>query len=177
MTADPSRTTEAALVLASCSGDSGAFAELVRRRQGSVRRLLRQLCADASLADDLAQEVFVRAWTSLATVKRPAALGGWLRQVAITTYLQQRRRPSLETSSLDEVGEDREPSREDPARIDLLRALASLSPGERLCVTLFHAEGMSHSEIAAACGLRLGTVKSHVLRGTRRLRARMEVEA
>ncbi len=54
--------------------------------------------------------------------------------------------------------------------IDLERALARLGPAERLCVVLAHGEGMTHAEIAEATRLPLGTVKSHVLRGTLKLK-------
>ena len=60
------------------------------------------------------------------------------------------------------------------AKIDLERALARLSDAERLCVTLNHGEGLSHSEIVDMTGLPLGTVKSHVLRGTEKLRRMLE---
>ena len=56
------------------------------------------------------------------------------------------------------------------AGIDLERALKRLSPAERLCVVLAHGEGMTHTEIAEATRLPLGTVKSHVLRGSERLK-------
>jgi RNA polymerase sigma-70 factor (ECF subfamily) len=56
------------------------------------------------------------------------------------------------------------------AGVDLERALARLGPAERLCVVLAHGEGMTHTEIAATTNLPLGTVKSHVLRGSEKLR-------
>ncbi len=63
------------------------------------------------------------------------------------------------------------------AKIDLERALARLSDAERLCVTLNHGEGLSHSEIVDVTGLPLGTVKSHVNRGTEKLRRILEAVA
>ena len=58
-------------------GDMPAFEELVRRRQQQLRQLLRRLCNDASLADDLCQETFVRAWQSLPSLRVNAAF--WFR--------------------------------------------------------------------------------------------------
>ena len=55
-------------------------------------------------------------------------------------------------------------------QLDLDRALAMLTPAERLCIVLAYSEGMSHGEISAAAALPLGTVKSHVRRGAQRLR-------
>ncbi len=63
------------------------------------------------------------------------------------------------------------------ARLDVAAALEQLRPAERLCVVLAHAEEMSHSEIAAVTGLPLGTVKSHVTRGTVKLRRWMGADA
>ena len=63
-----------------------AFAELVRRRQATVRGLLRKLSRDAALADDLAQETFVQAWRTLAQLRNAGAFGGWLKQVAVRVW-------------------------------------------------------------------------------------------
>ena len=77
-----------------------------------------------------------------------------------------------------EVSEDQvEPAGTVPQvalRLDLEQALAKLRAAERLCVTLAYAEGMSHSEIARATGLPLGTAKSHVTRGASKLRRWLE---
>jgi RNA polymerase sigma-70 factor (ECF subfamily) len=68
------------------------------------------------------------------------------------------------------ISEDSLPDAQAGAKIDLEKALAQLSDAERLCVTLNHGEGLSHGEIAEVTGIPLGTVKSHVLRGTDKLR-------
>lgn len=60
--------------------------------------------------------------------------------------------------------------------LDLERALAALRPPERVCIVLAMAEGMSHAEVARATGFPLGTVKSHIARGTAKLRALLEPE-
>src|SRR5690606_18057230 len=57
------QATETSLILLAREGDCAAFTELVRRRQGPVRALLRRLCGAPTLADDLAQQVFLKAWT------------------------------------------------------------------------------------------------------------------
>lgn len=155
-------------------GDDGAFAELVRRRQSWVRTLLRRLCRDAALADDLSQQAFVLAWRKLPQLKAPGAFAGWLRSLAVNLWLQEvrsRRNSALEqTAPLDVVTEPGVADRDPSAAIDLDRVLALLKPAERMCVVLCHAEGMSHAEIATLTGWPLGTVKSHVARGSVRLR-------
>jgi RNA polymerase sigma-70 factor (ECF subfamily) len=156
------------------SGDDGAFTELVRRRQKRVRDMLRRLCGNHALADDLAQKTFVRAWRGIGALRDPGAFGGWLKRVAVNAWLAEKRREPAPIDD-DEDGflaaVDPAPSPErSVASIDLERALTRLGPAERLCVVLAHGEGMTHAEIAEATRLPLGTVKSHVLRGSEKLK-------
>lgn len=166
---------EAAVVVLAMSGDRDAFSELVRRRQSWLRNLLRRLCRDPALADDLAQQVFLRAWRSLPTLRSVAAFGAWLRRLAINTWLAHVRSAPPPMASLDSaelpvpvaVGSTAE-------QLDLDRALAQLSREERMCVVLTYNEGMSHGEISLVTGLPLGTVKSHIRRGAQRLRSLLD---
>jgi RNA polymerase sigma-70 factor (ECF subfamily) len=167
---------EASVVALAISGDDRAFAELVRRRQGMVRELMRRLSGDAAFAEDLAQQAFVQAWRQLKRLRSPGAFGSWLRAIAVNVWLQEARRAParLETaeSELPEPEPDGPPAADLAAsRLDLSRALLRLKPPERVCVVLCYAEGLSHGEIAEATGWPLGTVKSHVTRGAGRLRA------
>lgn len=184
---------EATVTALAISGDDAAYGELVRRRQTQIRGLLRHLCRDAALADDLAQQTFLHAWRRLRTLQVPAALGGWLRKVAISIWLQHIRARGRERSPMHEFGNEvthqpehelgREPTHaerrhmhepwHEPAigeRLDLDRALAELPPAVRLCIVLAYSEGMSHHEISDATDTPLGTVKSHIARGAARLR-------
>lgn len=167
---------EASVVALAAAGDHQAFAELVRRRQGMVRGLMRRLCGDSALAEDLAQQAFVRAWTQLGRLQSPAAFGGWLRAIAVNVWLQEARRAlaKFETPQADPPEPEAEglPAHEQAAaRLDLSRALLRLKTAERICVVLAYAEGLSHGEIAEATGWPLGTVKSNVARGAERLRS------
>lgn len=149
-------------------GDDRAFAELVRRRQGTVRGMLRRLCGDAALADDLAQETFVQAWRTLRQLRNAGAFGGWLKQVAVRVWLQHARKSKLPLEPLEDAGDEAAPHFAD--KLDLERALERLNPSQRLCVVLSYGEGLSHGEIADSTGWPLGTVKSHVVRGGTRLK-------
>lgn len=168
-----SSAAEVAVVTLAAGGDDEAFAELVRRRQSWLRSLLRRLCRDPALADDISQQAFIMAWRKLRQLQSPAAFSGWLRSLAVNLWLQALRvqQPSLtEDGSAPDVAIPA--SQTDPSTaIDLDRLLMLLRPAERICVVLCHAEGMSHAEISAATGWPLGTVKSHVVRGSARLRA------
>ncbi len=96
----------------------------------------------------------------------------------MTTFLMAKRRQKAVFEVIDDASpiadEQSTPEEAAGAKIDLQKALAKLSDAERLCVTLNHGEGLSHSEIVEITGLPLGTVKSHVLRGTEKLRRMLE---
>jgi RNA polymerase sigma-70 factor, ECF subfamily len=160
---------EPSVVALARTGEQAAFAELMRRRQAGLRSMLARLCRNQALADDLAQEAFLQAWRQLPNLKSHDAFGGWLRQIAVNAWLQHRRKRG--EAALDDVQFD-EPWSEPTLgeRMDLLAALQTLAPPVRLCVVLAHSEGMSHGEIAESTSLPLGTVKTHVNRGSARLR-------
>jgi RNA polymerase sigma factor (sigma-70 family) len=165
---------ELSVVMCAIAGDDSAFGELVRRRQGAVRQLFRRLCRDPTLADDLAQQAFLQAWRSIHTVKSPAAFGGWLKRLAVNVWLQKVRAEGhwQHTHDLDALAQEgMQPHLAE--RLDLDSALATLPPDVRLCITLAYAERMSHREICEATGMPLGTVKSHITRGSARLRKRL----
>lgn len=165
---------EESVVARAMNGDDGAFAELVRRRQKRVRDLLRRLCGNHALADDLAQKTFVRAWRGIRALRDPGAFGGWLKRIAVNEWLTEARRAPAPVDDDEDAflaAVDPAPSPERIAGgIGLERALGRLGSAERLCVVLAHGEGMTHVEIAEATQLPLGTVKSHVLRGSEKLK-------
>ena len=159
------------MVALAMSGDDKAFEELVRRRQGAIRRLMRQLRGDWAVADDFAQEAFFQAWRKLRTLRAPGALGGWLRQIGVNVFLRHIRGTDLTIEDSDESASSSMVDKNDPsAQMDLEKALTRLRPVERLCVVLAHGERMSHGEICSATGLPLGTVKTHISRGSAQLR-------
>jgi RNA polymerase sigma-70 factor, ECF subfamily len=165
-------TVVAALAIA---GDDAAYAELVRRRHSQIRALLRRLCRDPALADDLAQQAFLQAWRSIRSIESAGAFGGWLRKIAVNVWLQHARtrsaREGVSAAAMDAPNR-LEPSHEPTIgeQLDLDRVLAQLPADVRLCIVLAYGEQMSHREIAAAADLPLGTVKSHIARGAARLR-------
>lgn len=146
-----------------------AFEELVRRRQASIRNLMRRCCSDITLADDLSQQVFLQVWLKIHTLKQANAFGGWLKRLAISIWLQHLRKNDA-LRDADEFA-DVEDFQSDSASegMDLIHALATLPDAVRLCVVLSYHEGMSHAEIAKLAELPLGTVKSHINRGAARL--------
>jgi RNA polymerase sigma-70 factor, ECF subfamily len=162
---------EIVVVAMARNGDQVAFAELVRRRQSFVRNFLRRLCRDAMLSDDLSQQVFLRAWRTIGSLREPHAYGKWLRTIAINCWLQHQRRSGLRLDSDASFDERAAVVEAHAERIDLDAALSQLPAAVRLCVVLAYHDGMSHREIADATALPVGTVKSHIHRGSARLRA------
>ncbi len=151
------------------SGEREAFAELVRRRQSWIRNLMRRFCGDATLADDLAQQVFLLAWRKIYQLRQAESFGPWLKRLAVSVWLQhQRRHDALhEADEYDERDLIQPPT--NGAGVDLDRALATLPGPVRLCLVLAYHEGLTQGEIADLTELPLGTVKSHIRRGTQRL--------
>ena len=155
-------------------GDRHAFARLVRAHQSRVRLQLRRLArGDAALADDLAQETFVTAWSQLSTWRGQSTVRAWLLGIAWRKS-RSAGRTLFRRMARDNAWADTEalapPAAAAPEdRISLDRAMKQLNPQQRAAVALCLAEDYSHAEAAEILGLPLGTVKSQVLRGRARL--------
>jgi RNA polymerase sigma-70 factor (ECF subfamily) len=164
--------TEAAVIAMAVAGDRAAFAELVHRRQQGVRRFMRQLCRDTTLADDLAQQVFLRLWRSLRQLDSLERFNGWLKQVMVSVWMDEMRQRRSRIPGVTAANPAAAGARQSPGlERDLEHALAQLEPRTRLCVVLAYSEGHSHPEIAQMLAIPLGTAKSLVTRGAHELRA------
>lgn len=169
---------DADLAAAAALGSRPAFDRIVTRHQQAVRSFLRRLTGDAALADDLAQETFVAAWTGLWRYKGGASLRSWLCAIAWRKHqdaIRSRRRAHRREAAAGEA-EAMEAAREGAtaeARLDLAAALAGLPAEQRAAVALCLGGDFSHAEAAEALGLPLGTIKSHVARGREKLLARL----
>jgi len=160
-----------ALVAAAKDGSTDAFSRLVERHQQAVRAFLRRTCGDWALADDLAQETFLAAWSKIGRLQAGASVRAWLCGIGYNKHLTVRR-GAARSRARDAVYQAERPP---PAaalaedRLALEAAMAELPPEQRACVALCLAADFSHAEAAEALGLPLGTVKSHVSRGRARL--------
>ena len=168
---------EALIVSLARTGDRDAFAELGRSRKAWIRNLMRRCCGNATLGDDLAQQVFLQAMQDIRRLRNPKKFAAWLQKLAINVWRKHLRTKDAlkDAGELDEI----ETSRRDSTSValDLEAALAMLSAPVRMCVVLFAHEGMTHGEIAKLTDLPLGTVKSHIRRGTQRLQELLDVYA
>jgi RNA polymerase sigma-70 factor (ECF subfamily) len=153
--------------------DQHAFSELVRRHQSSVRGLLRQLTrTDFALADDLAQESFLRAYKHIRSFRGEARFSTWLYRITYNVFREDaRRRKELVGINEDMLQAEQDPQTADPGlRHDLMHALNLLPLHERSAVLLCCQNGLSHDEASRVLDIPLGTVKTNVLRGREKLK-------
>lgn len=168
MTGQP---TDAALVAAARSGSDAAFARIVDRYQSPVRSFLRRICVYESDADDIAQEVFLTAWTRLRLLDDGRKLKSWLfgiawRQSNMTARSMARRRNR--DQAWHDV-QDQADSADRDMHLAMQQALTQLPEDQRAAVALCLAGGWTHADAANVLEMPLGTVKSHVSRGRTRL--------
>ena len=153
--------------------DQHAFSELVRRHQSAVRGLLRQLTrTDVALADDLAQQAFLRAYKNIRSFRGEARFSTWLYRIAYNCFREDaRRRKELVGIDEEQLQTQHDPQVANPAlRHDLMRALSLLPLNERSAVLLCCQNGLSHDEASRVLDIPLGTVKTNVLRGREKLK-------
>ena len=161
-------------------GDEAAFEELVRRHEALLRNLAYGFVRDRSLAEDVAQESFLRAYRKAGSFKGRGAVRSWLCRIAINRAQDELRRikrkgevpwEAAEDAAAQAPGSTEElaASRELAGR--LARALAGMRKEHREALVLRDVQGMTYSEIADFLGWPLGTVQARVHR------ARLEVRA
>lgn len=191
MTAETPDLSDEELVRCVLRGQRDAFGTLVSRHQDVVWRLVRRLAhADASAADDLAQDVFVRAFEALRTFRFECPFKHWILRIARNLTLNRVTTIAAKTergmASLDAVRatddapsvDPADPNAERPsARIErdelkhaLWRALAKLSIEFREAVLLRDVEGLDYEAIADVLELPIGTVRSRIHRGRETLK-------
>ncbi len=160
------------------AGDAAAFAALVRAHQGYLRKLLGRICrGDPARADDLAQEAFVRAWRALPGFRGEARFRTWLTRLAYSSLAAERPGLPPQEDAAEAAGAHSDFAPGADWRIDLDRALATLSEPQRHALLLTYGADLSHSEAAQVLGWPLGTLKTQVLRAKARLRAQLDAWA
>lgn len=166
---------EARVIARAKGGDRAAFAALVQAHQGYLRKLLGRVCrGDQGRADDLAQEAFVRAWRALPGFRGEARFRTWLTRLAYSALSAERPAlpPAGEAPPEADAVADFAPGAD--WRIDLDRALETLTEPQRHALLLCFGADLSHAEAAQVLGWPLGTVKTQVLRAKARLRAQLQ---
>ena len=169
-----------------------AFAELLRRYQSHVEKVLYHLAPDWSDRADLAQEVWIRVYRNVRRLQEPAKFRGWLSRIATNLFydeLRKRKRINSPLSldaprSVDDGEMDWEIASEDPGPTEdlmtrefydqLREAIADLPEVFRSTIVLREIEGMAYEEIAEITGVSLGTVKSRIARARQRLQSQLQ---
>ena len=172
--------------------DRAAFAELLRRHQTQVDRVLYHLAPDWSDRADLAQEVWIRVYRNISRLQEPTKFRGWLSRIATNLFydeLRKRKRVasplsldaprSLEDGEMDwEIaGDTPSPDEQMTTREfyeQLREAIADLPEAFRTTIILREIEGLSYEEIAELTGVSLGTVKSRIARARSRLQTQLQ---
>ena len=168
------------LVQRAQDGDLEAFRELYRENAGRVYAVCLRMAADAGRAEELTQEVFVRAWEKLGHFRGESAVASWLHRVAVNVVLEswrseQRREARVQPAGdLSQFAGIPSPGLAPEERIDLERAIASLPPGARTVYVLHDVEGYRHREIAKLTGSAVGTSKAQLHRARRLLMEALE---
>ncbi len=160
------------------AGDEAAFERLYRRHVSRIHSLVRRM-AGPDAADDITQDIFVRAWAKLATFRGDSAFGTWLHRLGVNVVLSRRRSEKTERAWIleDEQALLAAPSRltaHPAARMDLDAAIARLPEGARKVFVLHDVEGWTHEEIAEQMGLVPGTSKSQLSRARAALRRMLD---
>ena len=160
--------------------DHNAFGELVRRHQSPVRAFLARMTrGDSHLADDLAQETFLKAWQKLCTYRGGAKFSTWLFGIAFNEFRGvARQRKELSLEEVEESPPELE-TKSDAAnanlRLDLTEALKRLNSNERAAILLCCQNSLSHEEAAQVLDCPLGTVKTNILRGKEKLKRHLSL--
>lgn len=173
----PADESDTALCSRAAAGDHRAFGLLVARHEARVRSFLLHL-AGADIADELAQDSFVRAWRSLHRFRGEAAFSSWVCAIGWRCFLDHLRRQKAEGRRQDAAATLADPIAPGAfgAALDLRRLLDQLNPVERACLILCDGHGYSHGEAADILRMPLGTLKSTVKRAKDKCREAMRAD-
>src|SRR6476646_717978 len=175
---------DADVVALAQQGRDSAFRELIRRYERPVFSLIYRMVRDRELAEDLAQDTFIKVLNHIDRYRPEFKLSSWLFKIANNVAIDHLRKRQLDTVSIDgsphassaaeieasriEIAAEQETALEEIESRELgsaiEKAIATLRPEYRSCIMLRHVEGRSYEEIAATLDLPLGTVKTYIHR-------------
>lgn len=188
--ADLAARTDQEIVVLARAGQEAAYRELIRRYERPLFSLLYRMVRDRELAEDLAQETFIKALNAIESYRPEYKFSSWIFKIANNAAIDHLRRRELDTLSLEgsphaetpeaveatalQIGDRQESpldaveARELGGQIE--QAIAQLRPEYRSCILLRHVEGRAYEEIAEILSLPLGTVKTYIHRARNELR-------
>ena len=181
------REQEATIIKQVLEGDVNAFEGLVKEYEKNVYNLARRMTGDPEDAADMAQDAFIKAYSSLSSFRGDSKFSVWLFRIVSNLCLDflrsRKRRPTVSLSVENDEGEDMEFEIADESqspetlleqkltREAVRRGLDSLPPEQRQILLLREIQGLSYEEIAQVLALESGTVKSRIFRARKRLSA------
>ncbi|NIN63253.1 MAG: sigma-70 family RNA polymerase sigma factor [Anaerolineae bacterium] len=158
---------EAELIAQAQEGDRGAFGQLVGRHREGVINVVYRMCGDANLADEAAQEAFIRAWQHLPGYRPRSHFRNWLYRIA-TNAARDALRREARTVDIDTIPVT-DSTKGPQAAVEaqelgerVQQAVLSLPPASRAVLVLREYEGLSYKEIADTLGIPIGTVMSRL---------------
>jgi RNA polymerase sigma-70 factor (ECF subfamily) len=175
-------------------GDEPAFRELVRRYQRPVFSLIYRMVRDREIAEDLAQETFIRVLNAIDSYRPEHKFSSWIFKIANNAAIDHLRRREPDLLSLEGAPDATSAERQEATALQVRdrtespleelearelgshieRAIGRLRPEYRACILLRHVEGRPYEEIAGILGLPLGTVKTYIHRARAELRESLE---
>jgi len=164
------------LVEQALNGSNDAFKELFMKNVTRVHSLCLRISADVQMAEDLTQEVFIKAWEKLNTFKFESKFSTWLHSIAVNQFMMQLRSDKRNSEKIDEFSREKEIR--NPAdtkiqqdyRIDLQKAIDNLPGQARTVLVLHDIEGYKHNEISEMMNIQIGTSKAHLHRARKILK-------
>lgn len=175
--------SEQQTVKKAAAGDRVAFRELVLKHSHAMFRLAWRLTADESLAEDVVQDAFIKAWQKIGDFRLQSSFRTWLHRITVNTAMDQLRKQSrhdrMEASEPDwsQLAEGAVTPRHD-VQIDIQActqaAMSNLSDTERTALTLRHFEGHSIKEIAQILDLTTNACKQTIFRAVKKMRVELQ---
>ena len=159
-------------------GDEGAFESLYRATSGRVHAVCLRMTADGARAQELTQDVYVRAWERIGSFRGESAVTSWLHRIAVNVVLESERSARRRTARVESHGDpaDAEGAElmsriggHDDDRMDLEAAIAALPPATRRAFVLHDIEGYRHEEISRMTGTAQGTLRAQLFKARRML--------
>jgi RNA polymerase sigma-70 factor, ECF subfamily len=185
--------SEEKLIKRAQEGDTDAFCLLARSYERRIYSLALQYCRNPHDAEDLSQEVWLKAFRSIGGFRAESSFYTWLRQIMINTFLNYKRESILSAGedrievrmesltsidNLENLSDDQTSDLEEDIYKKILvgrvlRGLGELTPQQRLIFLLKHREGMTYEEISKSIGCSIGTIKKSLFRAVIKLREQL----
>ena len=175
--ADKDKEREFELVRQASAGNQHAFRELYRNNSPRIYAVCLRISQDTDTADELTQEVFIKAWEKLSTFQFESKFSSWLHSIAVNQFLMMKRsekRFNERVAELNDIMTRNNPHSKAKhgfdSKIDIETALEKLPRQARMAFVLHDIEGYKHHEISGLMNIEVGTSKAHLHRARRMLR-------